>query len=286
MINQHQFQQAARHFRSGRISLSEFQARVYSGQPTPPHQTKSANRSQSKPAEKNFGGVQSSESPALPRSAIAENVTLDLDRARRCGWSEVVYGEGKSIEMLVEILNQLSDAGQPALVTRVSSAVGAALAAEFDDGQFHLAASTFTRGSYQGKKNFSGDISIVAAGSSDLPVLEEAAATVRWMGGQVNRIVDVGVAGPDRLRPHLNTLKSSAAIVVVAGMEGALPSVVAGHVGCPVLAVPTSVGYGANLGGIAAFLSMVNSCAANVAVVNIDAGFKAGYLAAMVACED
>lgn len=273
MINQHQFQQSARHFRSGRISLSEFQARVFSGQPAAPHETKSADKS--KP------GL-SSTVPTTP----SENVTLDLDRADRCGWSEVIFGEGKSIQTLTEILSQLASAGQPALVTRLSVADGNALAAHFSDGHFNAAAGTFTRESYHGKKNFSGDISIVAAGTSDLPVLEEAAATVGWMGGQVNRIIDVGVAGPDRLTPHLPTLKSSAAIVVVAGMEGALPSVVAGHVGCPVFAVPTSVGYGANLGGVAAFLSMVNSCAANVAVVNIDAGFKAGYLAAMVACKD
>ena len=266
MINQHQFQQSARHFRSGRISLSEFQSRVFAGTETKPHETKSA-------------------SAATAKTTPSPDVTLDLDRADRCGWSEVIFGEGKTIETLVDILNQLNTAGQPAFITRVSNETGEALAKQIADGQFDSAAKTFTRGSYAQKKEFSGDIAVVAAGTSDLPVLEEACSTIRWMGGNVNRIVDVGVAGPDRLTPHLETLKSASAIVVVAGMEGALPSVVAGHVGCPVFAVPTSVGYGANLDGIAAFLAMVNSCAANVAVVNIDAGFKAGYLAAMVAAK-
>ena len=280
MINQHQFQQSARHFRSGRISLSEFQARVFDGQQTHPHQTK--------PAVKNQPVIERVEKsqPAETSEAVMADVTLDVDRAQRCGWSEVIYGEGKSIETIIEILNQLACANQPALVTRVSKSVGDALAAHFADGEFNSSAGTFIRGSYVGKKKFAGDICVVAAGTSDLPVLEEAVATVRWMGANVHRISDIGVAGPGRIVPHLETLSSSAAIVVVAGMEGALPSVVAGHVGCPVFAVPTSVGYGANLGGIAAFLTMVNSCAANVAVVNIDAGFKAGYLAAMVAKED
>ena len=266
MINQHQFQQSARHFRSGRISLSEFQSRVFDGSETKPHETKSTSATTSKKA-----------------SSLA--VTLDLDRADRCGWSEVIFGEGKTIETLIDILNQLKTADQPALITRVSDKIGNELAEQISDGNYDSAAKTFTRGSYSQHKKFSGDVAVVAAGTSDLPVLEEACSTIRWMGGNVNRIVDVGVAGPDRLIPHLETLKSASAIVVVAGMEGALPSVVAGHVGCPVFAVPTSVGYGANLDGIAAFLAMVNSCAANVAVVNIDAGFKAGYLAAMVAAK-
>ena len=269
MINQHQFQQSARHFRSGRISLSEFQSRVFAGKETRPHETKSA----------------SAQTASASKTPPSPDVTLDLDRADRCGWSEVIFGEGKTIETLIDILNQLKTAGQPALITRLSDEAGNELAKQITDGHFDAASKTFVRGNYAQKKTFTGEIAVVAAGTSDLPVLEEACSTIRWMGGNVNRIVDVGVAGPDRLTPHLETLKSASAIVVVAGMEGALPSVVAGHVGCPVFAVPTSVGYGANLNGIAAFLAMVNSCAANVAVVNIDAGFKAGYLAAMVAAK-
>ncbi len=124
---------------------------------------------------------------------------------------------------------------------------------------------------------------VVTAGTSDLPVAEEARETLLWMGASVTAVQDVGVAGPHRLREHLPELDQADAIVVVAGMEGALPSVVGGYVACPVIAVPTSVGYGASLGGFAALLSMLNSCAANVSVVNIDAGFKGGYVAGLIA---
>jgi NCAIR mutase (PurE)-related protein len=124
---------------------------------------------------------------------------------------------------------------------------------------------------------------IVTAGTSDLPVAEEARETALWTGARVRLIQDVGVAGPHRLTANLGVLRGADAVVVVAGMEGALPSVVGGHVACPVIAVPTSVGYGASFGGLAALLGMLNSCAANVAVVNIDAGFKGGYLAGLIA---
>ncbi|MCH2117355.1 MAG: nickel pincer cofactor biosynthesis protein LarB, partial [Pirellulales bacterium] len=127
---------------------------------------------------------------------------------------------------------------------------------------------------------------IITAGTSDLPVAEEARETLDWMGVSVTMIHDVGVAGPHRLPERLAEFETARAIVVVAGMEGALPSVVGGYVACPVIAVPTSVGYGASLNGIAALLSMLNSCASNVAVVNIDAGFKAGYMAGLIAKTD
>ena len=128
-----------------------------------------------------------------------------------------------------------------------------------------------------------GRVTIVTAGTSDLPVAEEARETALWTGASVRLIADVGVAGPHRLTANLSQLQDADAVVVVAGMEGALPSVVGGHVACPVIAVPTSVGYGASFGGIAALLGMLNSCAANVTVVNIDAGFKAGYVAGLIA---
>lgn len=128
-----------------------------------------------------------------------------------------------------------------------------------------------------------GRIAVITAGTSDLPVADEASETAQWMGVEVIEVTDVGVAGPHRLPRRLPEIAGCAAVVVAAGMEGALPSVVGGFVDCPVIAVPTSVGYGANFGGVSALLSMLNSCAANVAVVNIDAGFKAGYLAAMIA---
>ena len=126
-------------------------------------------------------------------------------------------------------------------------------------------------------------MTVVTAGTSDLPVAEEARETAVWTGAQVNLIQDVGVAGPHRLTANLTQLEGSDAVVVIAGMEGALPSVVGGYVACPVIAVPTSVGYGASFGGLAAMLGMLNSCAANVTVVNIDAGFKGGYLAGLIA---
>ena len=128
-----------------------------------------------------------------------------------------------------------------------------------------------------------GNVAVITAGTSDLPVAEEARETLSWMGVRASLVNDVGVAGPHRLPERLAEFANSDAIVVVAGMEGALPSVVGGYVPCPVFAVPTSIGYGASLGGLAALLSMLNSCASNVAVVNIDAGFKAGYLAGLVA---
>ncbi len=128
-----------------------------------------------------------------------------------------------------------------------------------------------------------GRVTIVTAGTSDLPVAEEARETALWAGAHVSMIQDVGVAGPHRLAANLTHLRSADAVVVVAGMEGALPSVVGGHVACPVIAVPTSVGYGASFGGLAALLGMLNSCAANVTVVNIDAGFQGGYLAGLLA---
>jgi NCAIR mutase (PurE)-related protein len=128
-----------------------------------------------------------------------------------------------------------------------------------------------------------GRVAIVTAGTSDLPVAEEARETALWTGAEVTLVQDVGVAGPHRLQANLALLRDADAVVVVAGMEGALPSVVGGHVSCPVIAVPTSVGYGASFGGLAALLGMLNSCAANVTVVNIDAGFKGGYVAGLIA---
>jgi hypothetical protein len=126
-------------------------------------------------------------------------------------------------------------------------------------------------------------VAVITAGTGDLPVAEEAAETARWMGCEVELIVDVGVAGPHRLIEQQHRFCTADAVVVVAGMEGALPSVVGGHVACPVIAVPTSIGYGASFGGLAALLGMLNSCAANVTVVNIDAGFKGGFIAGLIA---
>ena len=218
-------------------------------------------------------------------AAKVDDANLDLDRARRCGYPEVVYAEGKSIPSLLGIFDQLQAAGQAILATRVSPEQAAAVLEEFPEIQFNAIARTLRMHTVDqsGTAVATEPVAIVSAGTSDRPIAEEAAETLGWMGVPTVVIQDVGVAGPHRLPAHLETLRAAAVVIVVAGMEGALPSVVGGYVACPVIAVPTSVGYGASLGGIAALLGMLNSCAANVTVVNIDAGFKAGYLAGLIA---
>lgn len=209
---------------------------------------------------------------------------VDLDRQRRCGHAEVVFGSGKSLEALIGIFDELLKAGQDVLATRIEPEVARQLSHRYSQGRFHSTAKTY-RVDAEGRDSSRakvGSTLVVTAGTSDLPIAEEARETIDWMGVQCELIADIGVAGPHRLVERAHELQNRDAIVVVAGMEGALPSVVAGYVDCPLIAVPTSVGYGASLGGIAALLSMLNSCAANVAVVNIDAGFKAGYLAGMI----
>jgi NCAIR mutase (PurE)-related protein len=207
--------------------------------------------------------------------------TVDHDRAARCGFPEVIFGEGKSAATIVAIARELLERGQAVLATRVSPEQAAAIAAELPQAAYDRVARVLAIGRVATPPG--ARVTVVSAGTSDAPVAEEARATLEWMGVEVRMVADVGVAGPQRLPARLADLADADAIVVVAGMEGALPSVVGGYVPCPVFAVPTSVGYGANLGGIAALLAMLNSCAANVAVVNIDAGFKAGYLAGLVA---
>jgi NCAIR mutase (PurE)-related protein len=212
--------------------------------------------------------------------------TLDMDRQRRCGFPEVVFAEGKPVDSLLTIVQRLREGRSAVLTTRVDKQQGAALVERFaGDAIYNETARTVRVASTSAPAlpRRSGDVCVVTAGTSDLPVAEEAAETLVWMGVQPQRIHDVGVAGPHRVLANVQRLREADAIVVAAGMEGALPSVIAGHVACPVFAVPTSVGYGASFGGLAALLGMLNSCAANVAVVNIDAGFKAGYLAGLVA---
>ena len=218
--------------------------------------------------------------------AAWEGVTLDLDRQRRCGYPEVIYGEGKPAATLVQIIRRLVSERLPVLVTRVSAEKGAVLLETFSAGNYNAVARTFRIVSPLAPPvpaENAGYVVIVTAGTSDLPVAEEARETLEWMGVAVSMVHDVGVAGPHRLPKHLETLGDADAIVVVAGLEGALPSVVGGYVDCPVIAVPTSVGYGASFGGVAALLGMLNSCASNVTVVNIDAGFKAAYVAGIIA---
>lgn len=217
-----------------------------------------------------------------PPTAHTADAAVDLDRHRRCGYPEVVYSPGKTSDAIVEIFRALLAHGQDCLATRVSPEQAATLLAAYPQAHYNAVARTMrldvnTSGQTVGK------VVVVTAGTSDRPVAEEAVETVRWMKCDVELIVDVGVAGPHRLPAQAARLKSADAIVVVAGMEGALPSIVGGYVSCPVIGVPTSQGYGASFGGVAALLGMLNSCASNVTVVNIDSGFKAGYVAGLIA---
>lgn len=221
---------------------------------------------------------------SVPDRAAA---TVDLDRAHRCGFPEVIYGEGKTAAVIAMIAQQLLDRGQPVLATRIDAAKAEELVAALPGARYNQVARTirvdFPTAAGATSEASRGRVAVITAGTSDLPVAEEARETLEWMGVDTVLVQDVGVAGPHRLPARLAEFSNCDAIVVVAGMEGALPSVVGGYVACPIFAVPTSVGYGANFGGVSALLSMLNSCAANVAVVNIDAGFKAGHLAGLVA---
>jgi hypothetical protein len=213
-----------------------------------------------------------------------EIATVDLQRAGRCGFPEVIYGSGKSVSAIAQIAEQLLTDDQRVLVTRVEAEKAAELLQQFPAAHYNDVGRTLRIDSTTlPAAETIGHVAVITAGTSDLPVAEEARETLGWMGVRATMVHDVGVAGPHRLPERLAQFAAADAIVVVAGMEGALPSVVGGYVPCPVFGVPTSVGYGASLGGLSALLSMLNSCASNVAVVNIDAGFKAGYLAGLVA---
>lgn len=213
---------------------------------------------------------------------------VDLDRRRRCGFPEVVFAEGKTVATVERIFRALRDDGADVLATRLSAEQAAELTALFPAGEYNPVARTFRipRTDQPGQVEpppARGVVAIVTAGTGDLPVAEEARETARWTGAAVRSLDDVGVAGPHRLSGRLDVFEGADAVVVVAGMEGALPSVVGGYVDVPVIAVPTSVGYGASFGGLAALLGMLNSCASNVTVVNIDGGFKGGYVAGLIA---
>lgn len=217
---------------------------------------------------------------AATRTAFTGDASIDIDRARRCGYPEVVFAQGKTPQAIAEIFERQLGLGQRCFATRVSPEQAALIRERFPDVIENAVARTVRLGE---PEDVRGTAVVVTAGTSDRPVAEEVLETLRWMGCETDLIVDVGVAGPHRLPAQLARLERADAIVVVAGMEGALPSVVGGWVACPVIAVPTSIGYGASFGGLAALLGMLNSCASNVTVVNIDAGFKAGYVAGLIA---
>lgn len=231
-------------------------------------------------------GSQSLESDDPSGMRMIDGATVDTGRTKRCGFGEVIYGEGKDADLISRISKVLLEKQDEVLVTRIAEDDAKLLLDEFSVVHHHERARTLRIGRKrirQPRFDIQPRVAVVTAGSTDRAIAEEAFETLVWMGVGVDWIEDVGVAGPQRLLAVVPRLKLCDAIVVVAGMEGALPSVVSGHVDCPVIAVPTSVGYGAALGGITAMLGMLTSCAAGVAVVNIDAGFKGGYLAGMIA---
>lgn len=209
--------------------------------------------------------------------------TIDHHRALRSGYPEVVFGEGKTADQVVAICEKLAAHGDGFLVTRAADDVRAALAKKFTAVRLNPVARTAHLAGSQGRKAAGGkQVLIVTAGTSDLPVAEEAAETLGALGASVARLTDVGVAGIHRLLSQQNALREAAVVIVVAGMDGALPSVVGGLVRTPVIAVPTSVGYGASFEGLAALLTMLNSCAAGVTVCNIDNGFGAAMAAVRI----
>ena len=217
-----------------------------------------------------------------PIQEIGEYAKVDLHRGIRQGVPEVIYGAGKTKEHILGIAKAMLENGQETvLITRLTQEAADYLAAEALPLKYDPLSKTGVVGVLP-KPTGKGRVVVATGGTSDIPVAEEAAVTAEVLGNEVVRLYDVGVSGIHRLLSHMDAIMSARVIVAVAGMEGALPSVIGGLADCPVIAVPTSVGYGASLGGIAALLSMLNSCASGVSVVNIDNGFGAGYMASMI----
>jgi hypothetical protein len=206
---------------------------------------------------------------------------VDHHRALRRGFPEAIFGAGKTTEQVAAIVDRIVDRGQNVIVTRTSPEVHRFVAGRQPAARYHEAARCLTV-VVAPPAPLPGKIAVVCAGTSDIPVAEEAALTAEFNGATVERVHDVGVAGLHRLLDRTATLREARVVIVVAGMEGALPSVVGGLVDAPVIAVPTSIGYGASFSGLAALLAMLNSCATGVGVVNIDNGFGAGHLAAQI----
>jgi NCAIR mutase (PurE)-related protein len=208
---------------------------------------------------------------------------VDLHRRQRCGFPEVIFCEGKTPAWVEGVIRQLVSAGQDCLATRVDAEQSAHLAQHFPQAEQDRVARTFWLPAGSTPRSTRGTVLVLTAGTSDLPVAREAVVTASALSCQVELIADVGVAGIHRLLRHRERFAGADVIIVVAGMDGALPSVVGGLVDCPVIAIPTSIGYGAAFHGVAPLLTMLNACSANVVVVNIDSGFKGGYVAALIA---
>ncbi|MEI8133282.1 MAG: nickel pincer cofactor biosynthesis protein LarB [Leptolinea sp.] len=213
--------------------------------------------------------------------SVGDFARLDHHRALRTGFPEVIFSQGKTPGQIVEIFNKLSERNDRVLATRLKPDIYEQIRSQLPEAIYHPLAHLLYLDRIPDRPKVPGVV-VLCAGTSDIPVAEEAAITAELMNSSVKRFFDVGVAGLHRLLYHLPDLQNARVIIAVAGMEGALPSVVAGLVSVPVIAVPTSVGYGASFQGLAALLAMLNSCANGVSVVNIDNGFGAGYLAATI----
>lgn len=233
-------------------------------------------------------GVPSGAPDSFSGMTSIEGAVVDLGRQARCGFGEVVFGEGKTTELIVRIAQAQIDAEQGCLVTRIDPTAAAQVRRQFEFTHHNPLARTLRIGGSDESlviphlDEEQPHVAVVTAGSTDVAVAEEAAETLSWMKVPHRRFEDIGVAGPQRLLAAIPKLRKASAIVVIAGMEGALPAALAGHVASMVVAVPTSTGYGANFNGLTPMMGMLTSCAANVAVCNIDAGFKGGYLAGLV----
>ena len=211
-----------------------------------------------------------------------EYAHVDHHRSLRKGFPEVIFGQGKTAEQVVGIMDKMKEQENVILVTRVDQKKADAVIKHFPQAVYHPDAAMIVWELKKPRIIGRGIINIISAGTSDIPVAREAYLTAKAMGNRVQTIFDVGVSGIHRLLSHKKAIEKATVLIVVAGMEGALPSVVAGMVSRPVIAVPTSVGYGVSLGGLTALFAMLNSCSSNVAVVNIDNGFGAGYMAAII----
>lgn len=207
---------------------------------------------------------------------------IDHHRSLRKGFPEVIYGEGKTAAQIAGIMEKMALQESIILVTRCDETKAGALLSQFEEATYEPDARMVVYQRRSPEITGRGSIVVISAGTSDIPVAQEACLTARAMGNVVQTVFDVGVAGIHRLFAHRSMLEKAAVLIVVAGMEGALPSVVGGLVRCPVIAVPTSVGYGVSLGGLTALFGMLNSCSSNIAVVNIDNGFGAGYMASSI----
>ena len=231
------------------------------------------------------GRVTSAEAADRLQHLAYEDITyahIDHHRSLRKGFPEVIFGEGKSADQISGIMEKMIPQENIILVTRTDRQKAETVLSRFPQAVYHEDARMIVLETAPVPVQGRGSILIISAGTSDIPVAKEAALTAGAMGNTVQTLYDVGVSGIHRLLNHQKMIEKAAVLIVVAGMEGALPSVVAGMVDRPVIAVPTSVGYGVNLGGLTALFAMLNSCSSNVAVVNIDNGFGAGYVAAMI----